>query len=78
MPLFEYACESCKSSFELLIRGGDTPACPQCASTRLERLLSVPAAHVAGGKQNLPICDGPPPSAGPCGMGTCGLPECGS
>ena len=36
---------------------------------RLEKLLSVPAAHTSGGSQ-LPICEAPP-------GGTCGLPQCG-
>jgi putative FmdB family regulatory protein len=75
MPLYEFACPKCESNFELLIRGGETPECPDCHSRKLEKLLSVPAAHVGGG-QSLPICDAPRP-AGPCGMGGCGLPECG-
>ena len=68
MPLYEYACHDCQSQFELLIRGSDQPQCPECDSTRLEKLLSVPAAHTAGGE--LPTCR-PMPAAG------CGLPQCG-
>ena len=41
MPLFEYRCLACGESFELLIRGGTEPACPKCASSRLEKTLSL-------------------------------------
>jgi putative FmdB family regulatory protein len=69
MPLYEYACQSCQSQFELLIRGSEQPHCPECDSSRLEKLLSVPAAHSAGSSE-LPVCQ-PMPSGG------CGLPQCG-
>jgi putative FmdB family regulatory protein len=68
MPLYEYTCRDCDGQFELLIRGSEKPHCPECESERLEKLLSVPAAHTGG--QQLPICR-PMPSAG------CGLPQCG-
>jgi putative FmdB family regulatory protein len=73
MPIYEYSCENCQSTFELLVRDSDRPACPDCGSRKLEKLLSVPAAHRSG-EASLPVCDGPQP--GPCGMGGCGLPEC--
>ena len=40
MPIYEYACQACGNQFETLVRTGDTPACPACASTELEKLLS--------------------------------------
>ena len=44
MPIYEYACRSCSRKFEVLIRGTSaTPACPECSSTDLERLLSLPS-----------------------------------
>ena len=69
MPLYEYQCRDCESQFELLIRGSERPHCPHCESGRLDRLLSVPAAHSASAK-DLPLCR-PTPSGG------CGLPQCG-
>ena len=48
MPLFEYACSSCSREFEALVRASDTPECPACHSTALERKLSVFAAHTHG------------------------------
>jgi len=67
MPLYEYSCRTCGAKVELLIRGDEQPVCPECRGTRLTKLLSVVAGHVAkeGG-------DGP-------GMqGGCGRPQCGS
>ena len=43
MPIYEYACRACGSQFEVLVRPGDVPACPSCASEDLEKLLSSPA-----------------------------------
>ena len=43
MPIFEYRCESCGRQFETLVLKGTVPACPQCKSEALEKLLSVPA-----------------------------------
>lgn len=70
MPLYEFSCDRCEREFEVLVRGADVPECPACGNRQLERLLSVPAAHVSG-TRSLPVCP-PTPSAG------CGLPQCGS
>ena len=40
LPLHEYECRACGHTFELLVRGSTTPACPSCRSEDLERLLS--------------------------------------
>ena len=76
MPIFEYSCSKCSRRFELLIRGSEQPACPDCGGVDLDRLLSVPAAHTGSSSGDLPICD-VPSGGGACGMGGCGLPECG-
>ena len=75
MPLYEYACRKCDHEFELLIRGNEQPECPTCHSTRLEKLLSVPAGHTASSK-SLPMCGLPLPSGG-CGLPQCGMGACG-
>lgn len=41
MPLYEYTCRTCGHAFEVLVRHGDTPACPSCQGHDLERLLSM-------------------------------------
>ncbi len=67
MPLYEYVCQSCHQQFELLVRGDQEPACPECGDGELTRLLSVVAApgrSAAGG-----AAGGEPP--GSCGPGCC-------
>jgi putative FmdB family regulatory protein len=43
MPIFEYSCKACGRKFETLVLRGETPACPSCESTDLEKLFSLPA-----------------------------------
>ncbi|MBL8276821.1 MAG: zinc ribbon domain-containing protein [Pelomonas sp.] len=38
MPLFDFQCSACQAQFEKLVRSGDTPACPHCGSTALNKL----------------------------------------
>jgi putative FmdB family regulatory protein len=68
MPLFEYACKECDKEFELLVRGSETPECPSCHGTDLQRRLSVFAAHTNGGSSASAM-----PTMGACG--TCGDPR---
>jgi putative FmdB family regulatory protein len=43
MPLFEYHCRDCETSFEKLTRYelADSVACPECGGNRARRLLSM-------------------------------------
>jgi putative FmdB family regulatory protein len=68
MPLFEYACRGCDHRFESLVRTGETPACPSCHGTELERRQSVFAAHSSSAS---PAASAMP--MGPCGA--CGDPR---
>jgi putative FmdB family regulatory protein len=43
MPIYDYHCPACGQDFELLVRSSTTPACPHCASTELERQVSLTA-----------------------------------
>ncbi len=51
MPLYEYRCGACAHQFEALVRTGDTPSCPACASRDLERLISSFAVDSEGTRQ---------------------------
>lgn len=70
MPLYEYACAKCEHTFETLVFGDEKVECPECESTKVERLLSLPGRpKVADGASDLPMaCN----SAGP----PCGAPWC--
>lgn len=49
MPIYEYICQDCDEAFESWVRKEtDTPACPACASTNLEKQLSLPRMHTSG------------------------------
>ena len=43
MPMYDYRCSACGAAFEMLVRSSTVPACPQCASTALERQHSLTA-----------------------------------
>lgn len=48
MPLFDYHCPACGHRFEALVRAGQTPACPECGATTLEKAVSriAPAGKI--------------------------------
>lgn len=74
MPLYEFECERCPTTFEELLFAGDDPAavrCPQCASDRVRRRLSIPAAPVTKGLLVQGGCDASLP---PCSPACCRLP----
>ncbi len=41
MPIFEYQCKGCGLEFEKLVFGQETPACPDCDSTKVCKLMST-------------------------------------
>jgi putative FmdB family regulatory protein len=75
MPIYEYRCQDCGESFEILVRGRTEIACPYCGSALLSKLLSVPylssgrtarrAGQTCCGREER--CSAPPCSDG----GTC-------
>ncbi|MFO1135444.1 MAG: zinc ribbon domain-containing protein [Rhodoblastus sp.] len=81
MPLYAYRCEDCDNRFETLVRSGETPECPSCASTHLDRQLSLIAKPAPGGEgggmggMDMGACD----TAGGCGMcpAMAGMGACG-
>jgi putative FmdB family regulatory protein len=69
MPIYEYDCQSCKKTFEKLVKSmssKDKPACPDCGSKQTSRKLSAFAAVASSA--------GTAPSAGPKMCGRCGGP----
>lgn len=41
MPIYEYHCEKCDKKFEFLVIGNETPACPDCHATEVNKLMSA-------------------------------------
>jgi putative FmdB family regulatory protein len=72
MPLYEFACDGCDQTVELLVRNpSDQPNCPSCGDTNLKKLLSVPAAPaIRGAGGGLPVA-----RAEAMGQ-ACGAPRC--
>jgi len=75
MPIYEYVCMSCESRFEELVRPDETPDCPECGAKKVQRQLSVFAAH-GSAKSSVGSSAAKPgfggPSLGGCGSGSCG------
>ena len=68
MPIFEYVCNDCHSSFEKLVMGSTEPECPSCHSKQLEQKFSVfsPSAPRSSSAPAMPM-------GGCCGGGACGM-----
>ena len=77
MPLYEYLCKKCGAESEILAGSitESTPACPECSSKRMEKMLSVPCAVLMGhSHSDSPGCDMDPTC---CEAGeTCSSPLC--
>jgi putative FmdB family regulatory protein len=73
MPIYEYACTDCGHEFEELVRGDEQPVCPSCGTDRINRQMSVPAAHTTIAAQS--AC----PAREMCGQnkcpGSCGMAQ---
>jgi putative FmdB family regulatory protein len=68
MPLFEFECRGCGRRFEYLTRDGQSPSCPACHGSDLQKQLSVFAVGAEGGGRSTTT-----PFGGVCG--TCGDPR---
>ncbi len=69
MPLYEYSCEKCQETCELLVFEGDDVECPSCGSTKLHKLLSLPGMGQVK-ESGFPSACGDP-SLPPCGAAGC-------
>ena len=62
MPVFEYRCVDCDSSFEALVRRDQSVSCPSCGSESLDKLISA-GVMLRGGR------------TGEAGLACCGREE---
>lgn len=71
MPLYEYHCDGCDQTVEVLVRSqADRPSCPECGGDSLHKELSVPASPAVRGGQSLPV------SRAGSGGESCAAPRC--
>lgn len=74
MPLYEFHCTACAHDFELLVREQTVLACPSCASTEIEKQLSVFAVNTKGASTPRMAAPGPCGACGdPRGPGACSM-----
>jgi putative FmdB family regulatory protein len=57
MPIYEYDCRACGQRFEQLVLAGTVPACPECESRELDRVISMFAVSSEGSRQ-IALSDG--------------------
>ena len=52
MPIYEFRCNACEAVFESFRHAneGDPEECPQCKSTDVSKLMSVPSIQMMGRK----------------------------
>jgi putative FmdB family regulatory protein len=73
MPLFEFKCRDCGTTFEKIVPLSTTPvACKKCESPKVEKLLSVFAVG-APSHSAASLEPGPCGSCGAAQRGMCGL-----
>jgi putative FmdB family regulatory protein len=67
MPIYEFKCRKCRNVFEILFRNRDEKvpvACPECQSTRTQRMISAFAGKIGN------------TSAGGASCGSCAATSC--
>jgi putative FmdB family regulatory protein len=74
VPLYQYTCEKCSSTFDQLVRAADRDSskikCPECGSTKTKRALSL----IAVGGESKGAGSADTPACGRCGeVGGCGM-----
>lgn len=76
MPIYEYICDDCKTSFEKIVFNKQQEiSCPKCASKKATIQLSVFSSAVAGGSAKSSSSSGSSGSMG--GGGSCCGGGCG-
>jgi putative FmdB family regulatory protein len=50
MPIFDYQCQACGHTFDILQKAGEGALrkCPQCGKLKLKKLLAAPNFHLKG------------------------------
>ncbi len=76
MPVYEYRCVPCGTTYDIFHRGREVTAdvvCPSCASTHYKKLMSAAAVASKQSSPSGPACDAGPCDDGGCCGGSCGM-----
>lgn len=73
MPIFDYHCNDCETTFEVLHKvreKAEDIVCPDCGSKNYKKLMSAPMVSIGGSSARDSSCE----SGGSCGCssGSCG------
>jgi putative FmdB family regulatory protein len=69
MPVYEYKCSSCGTTYDVFHRGREVTSdvvCPACNSGQYKKLMSAAAVSMKQSAPSRGACD-----AGPCDNGGC-------
>ncbi|HXK59211.1 MAG TPA: zinc ribbon domain-containing protein [Acidobacteriota bacterium] len=56
MPIFEYRCDKCQTTFERIVLGrSEEIVCPKCGNEKVQKLLSSFAVSAQTSKSSPPI-----------------------
>jgi len=47
MPIYEYKCRNCDNLFEKIVKLNESPDCPECDSSDLEKQFTVAAVSTS-------------------------------
>lgn len=75
MPTYDYQCKTCSHTYSAMHKISEAPpACPECDSSDLKKLLSAPAVLGKASARPAadPSCATPAYQGGGCGSGMCG------
>ena len=54
MPLYDFSCEACSTTFDEFARPGETAPCPACGSDRTRRVYTAPSPPQRIGMRGAP------------------------
>jgi putative FmdB family regulatory protein len=67
MPIYTYKCKKCNTTFDFLSgvgKGAETPVCPKCQSSEVEKTVARFSVKIGGGT-----------GSSSCPTGTCPLSD---
>ena len=76
MPVYDYRCTNCNSTYDVFHKGQEVRedvVCPSCGSTNHKKLMSIPVVSIGASSTKSQCSDGASCDTGGCCGGVCGL-----